>query len=253
MMSFSRTPFCRVWLGWLLVGVLTNATILADSVRETVVDLIRQSPPKNIVERLTAVEQLLDVGAFDEANEYLQQVVAAKLSPQQWAAAQQEVGSPLIVRLIRTPQVAELGAQVARLISEGTTAWSRDPQRIARAIDSITSADEDTRIQARAELVRLGPLAAAAMLERLRDPKLAPAVRTAIQDALARQGQSAVPPLVAALAAEERAVADRVGPRAGPPGCGIGGALSAATESRCLVVRGSPCGGCHGDSPDTWR
>ncbi len=200
---FRKNYIWRAVLLLLLAPAFIDSTSLAESARETVVDLIRQSPPKDIVGRLTAIDQLLDVGAFDEANEYLQQVLDSKLNPQQWAEAERKVGSPLLVRLIRTPQVAKLGAQVARRVSEAVAEWSRDPQRIARVVESVSSDDEDARIQAFTELARIGPLAAVAVLEQLRAPGLEADRRQALRDGLARIGQSAVPPLVAALTAAD--------------------------------------------------
>ena len=199
--SFRVLAFLAWIAGSLLVGL--PATAQQTSISSTIVEDAASIDQKDPVAILRAVDDLMNVREFDLANEFLQKFIDAKPKPKQLARAHQQLGSAFFTRLIRIPQVTELGSEVTKIVLGATEAENRDPAFINRLIDAAISKNENGRRSARSRLKAIGPIAVPYILQRFTAGSLRNEQPIRLQHALATIGDSGSPAFIGALTSDD--------------------------------------------------
>lgn len=163
---------------------------------------IRESNPTTAEELIQAVSQLIDYGAYDEAKFYLAQLIAAKPTAGELAAAQRKFGSALFLRIAAEKRLEPLGAQVGQAVLRGAQQVHQDPVRLQKFAQQATVADAIQREEALVELRNAGVAAVKPLLDIAGNRNL-PEAQARARDALVAMGETVVPPLLAVLEAND--------------------------------------------------
>ena len=183
-----------------LFGLVTSGVVAQNSsISSTIVEDTTAANPKDPTAILRAVDNLLNVGEFDLANEFLQKFLASNPSQKQLSRVHSELGSAFFARLVRLPEVTELGSQVTELVMGATEAENRDPKVINRLIDIAIGKNEDGRRSARSRLKTIGPHAVPYLLQRFTDGSLENDQPIKLRHTLATVGNAGTPAFVGAL------------------------------------------------------
>ncbi len=118
-----------------LICLTQSVTAQAQSeIRNLVVEETRRSDPQTPLQWLAAVDDLINVGEFELAREYLQNTLEAKPSPKALMEVHSELGTPFLMRLLRTSELAPWGAEVSEMVTLAVESVTTAPVRRA-AVD----------------------------------------------------------------------------------------------------------------------
>ncbi len=206
-----RSLLTRAATAFLLAAVATtpmasaqsDAEIPASDIRDLIVKQTREINPTTAAEILHAVDNLVNVQAYEVANEYLQKVLEFDLKPAQMAALHKEFGTLFFLKLLRTDPIRELGSQVTDRITLGADQYLRDPVQLERTVRKVASDQADTRRKAAAIIQQIGAAAVPRLLNALASGEYDENERRRLASALKGIGKPAVGPLVAALASDK--------------------------------------------------
>ena len=176
------------------------------SISSTIVEDTAAADPDDAVGILRAVDDLLNVREYDQANEFLQKFIQRKPKTGELAMAHRKMGSSFFARIIRTAPVAELGGQVADLVLDAVTVANRDPKEINHLIDAAISENDNGRRSARSRLRSIGADAVPFILTRFTEGKLKEGQPRRLQHALATIGNAGAPAFIGALTSNNPAM-----------------------------------------------
>ena len=100
---------------------------------------IRMRRPQSADELLLAIDQLIRLGRFDVARQYLDQLNNLNLDDVDLTRLQQRFGTGPLLRLMRTPELAPQGQTFATSALEAARRVSLDPQRLRAWADQLGS------------------------------------------------------------------------------------------------------------------
>ena len=202
---------CTLALGQPQSSPQDESTVSAESlppseIRDLIVEQTRRINPKTASDLLQAVDNLINVGAYDAANLYLGKVAGLNLQPAEMARLHREFGTGFFLKLLRTDGVSELGSKVTDLITAGSTSYSQSPQQIKRSIDALLSADDSLHGAAYRSLGQVGAGAVPALLTVLSAESTSQDQRQRLAVAIRQIGKPAIGPLLATLASDDFAM-----------------------------------------------
>lgn len=179
------------------------ATPLPD---DPLVRALMQTNPREPHEIVSAALTLDDLGAPDVGQALMARWLATGPDAATLADLADRFGSGTMLRLGRAPGLQPAGQQLSDAALSAAHQRDNDPQWIVGQIEKLTRGKPRERAAARAALRRGGATAAAALIGALADPDRE-AEAPAIRGALAAGDQRFVPPLAAALEADDPALA----------------------------------------------
>ncbi len=185
---------------------LAGISFAQQSISSTIVEDTAAADPDDAVGILRAVDDLLNVSAYEQANEFLQKFIDKKPKQRELRLAHRKMGSPFFARIIRTTAVADLGGQVADLVLDAVQVANRDPEEINKLIDATIGDNEDGRRSARSRLRSIGSDAVPFILNRFIDGELKEKQPRRLQHALATIGDAGASALIGALTSDNPAL-----------------------------------------------
>ena len=167
---------------------------------------VLQTKPTTPPELTRAGSLLADLDRPDLAKPLFKQVLDAGLSRDQLADLDEQLGSPLFVRLVGREDLAPEGRLLADAVLRAAAARAEDPQRIARWIQTLQDPSPEMRYRAVVELQKTRGAGVGAMVAVLADPGRA-AEHANVHAALVQLGRDAVPPLLGIIQARDPKIA----------------------------------------------
>jgi CheY-like chemotaxis protein len=169
---------------------------------DVVILAIRESNPTTPMQLMTAIKQLMDYGAHEEAKRYLAQLIAAKPTTGNLAAIQKKFGTAFFMKMATDKRVQPDGEKVATAVVQSAKQLYTDPARLRNIARQTGDADVNVREEALGELRNAGPDAVAPLLEVTINKNL-PQAQAYARDALVGLGETAIEPLIGALEAND--------------------------------------------------
>ena len=209
MIKLTDTRQRKIPLGacFLTVAFLLTPSIYSQSQETTapqsletdpVVLAVQGSSPQSPPELLEATEILLNLGRFDLAQQYLDQLLQAKINDEGLAALQRQFGSALFYRFLREPQLGPSGIQFANTVLRAAHRISRDSGRIERLISQLEDPAVEVRQTAIADLQQTETAAIGPLLKVMIDPERV-SIHQPARQILRSLGKPATDPLLAVL------------------------------------------------------
>jgi len=161
-----------------------------------IVRAIERSQPTTPIELARAARTLLDIGRRDLAKKYLEQLAALSIDDQTWFNVHREIGVDFLVEISLHPELQPTGRTLADQAMTAIQRFMLDPARLDALAAQLADPSVHVRASALAELARLGPHGAAAILNQFADPAHRPAF-SAYRQALQRISAPALEPLLA--------------------------------------------------------
>lgn len=165
---------------------------------DPVVLAVQGSGPQSPSELLETTEILLNLGRFDLAQQYLDQLLQAKIDDEGLAALQRQFGSVLFYRFLREPQLGPSGIQFAKAVLQAAYRLSHDSARIERLISQLEDPAAEVRQTVITDLQEADTAAIGPLLKVLVDPARTSIHRLA-REILRALGKPATDPLLAVL------------------------------------------------------
>ncbi len=172
-------------------------------IRSVVVGDVLSDPPKSPLAIIKAVESLLNVSEFDLTNELLKKFLNAAPKKAALLEVHQQMGSSFFVRLLRTPQISPLNAEVAELVMKAAQQQATSSSMLEHLVDLAISDDENDRVAALSRLRQAGAVSVPELLHRLRSEKLTDRQTRRLRYALAQLGPASVPALIGAVTSSD--------------------------------------------------
>ncbi|MCA9263929.1 MAG: hypothetical protein KDA60_08755 [Planctomycetales bacterium] len=160
------------------------------------VEIIRESQPDTIDELLSAIDNLIKLGAPDLAHEYLQQVLTKATDEATLAQIANDYGSAFLIRIARDDRLAPAGHELAAKSLAAARHLAQTPSRIDQLIDALRSADVSRRRRALRHLGDAGDAAVWPLAKATADA-ISPAERSQLLLGLISLGPDAVEPMYA--------------------------------------------------------
>lgn len=170
-----------------------------------IVDTVRSSKPTTPVELAEAIETMMDLEVYGEAQHYLSELSSLNLSPENLFELNQAVGADFFFRLSLSAPMRPAGAAFAKRVSSSVKETARSPQRINELIGKLSNDNIAIRSDAFRELRQLGEPAVAQMVSLFSDEsqkKHFSSVRAALREI----GLVGLKPLVAGAVADSERV-----------------------------------------------
>ncbi|GAB6167240.1 hypothetical protein JCM19992_32400 [Thermostilla marina] len=158
--------------------------------------------PSTPLEKLRAAIVLVDLGAVDKAKTFVDDLLGADLDDATLVSLADQIGASKLYALAADRDLAPSGRELSLAIFAAVERRNRDPQRIARLIDELKTAEGDALWFAVDGLRQAGQAAVGPLVEQLVDPTQA-AHTARIRQALAALGSNAAGPLGALLDADD--------------------------------------------------
>ena len=158
--------------------------------------------PSTPLEQWSAADYLIRAGRTADAIPYLNQFLGSNPSDATILAVRDRFGLGSILRLQDDPRTRPAVQPMLHRIGKALRGRAQDPARNDQAIDLLTRspAEQEVGIE---RLRAAGPYAVPALLRRLEAPETSSEDRALILSNMTRLDRSAVPPLIAALDAED--------------------------------------------------
>lgn len=169
--------------------------------KDPVVLAVRDSKPTTSQEVTRAMQVMMGIGRYDEAERYLQALDQGNVPESELAALLNEFGSAFFLKVLRRPELAPRGRLFAEAVFGASAKITYDPARIAQQIGKLTNASERVRQTAISELRIVGAQAINPLLSVLLDDQRRDE-HVAVQGALMQMGDVVTEPLIAALSAD---------------------------------------------------
>ncbi len=154
--------------------------------------------PSTPLEKLRAAVVLVDLGAVDKAKTFIDDLLAANLDDATLVSLAEQIGAAKLYALAANRELAPSGRELSLAVFAAVERRNRDPQRIARLIEELKTAEGDALWFAVDGLRQAGQAAVGPLVEQLVDPAQA-AHAARIRQALAALGAESAGPLGALL------------------------------------------------------
>ena len=163
-----------------------------------IVRLVRESNPTTPAELTRAAKVMVETNQLQEAKQYLQRLLAIKLSTKQKADLHRQFGAALFMEFAGPAELQPEGTQIGQLISATAVQLAQDPKHISDLIAKLSDPSAEIRFLAMQDLKTIGIPAALALANLLGDKKH-DAELPVIRAALRRFRSSAQEPLLGYL------------------------------------------------------
>ncbi len=172
---------------------------LPDSIK-LVIRAINDSNPSTGPEFVRAIRRLMDIEQFDHAKSYLSRLESLGGTDQQLFELSAAAGSDFFLELNSTAAMQPEGAAYALKVVTAANRAANDPARINALIKQLNDLNITVRSDAFRKLKRLGPVAAAELINVFADDSRE-AEFPGVRAALAKMGRGAILPLQGGLRA----------------------------------------------------
>ncbi len=172
---------------------------------ETVIETIRELDPQTAPELISAVNNLLNVGADDVAREYFLRLAQQNFQQQDLASLYHELGAATFFQLGREVALAPEGPEFAQRVVSAAKAWAENPQQLRRQLAWINDESDERRIPALHAFAEGRAQAAIVLLQQLADPQCR-YDKSRLRTAWSFLGRSAQKPIMAALYTRDQAL-----------------------------------------------
>jgi len=167
----------RPWTKWVIVGIFafsTNAFLLLQAQDKPAgADNTQDSPlavePTTPEEQFEAAILMTELGRFDLAKKYIQQLVDDKLSDKELLSIRDRFGTVELFRLSRTKQLQPASQTLLNMVTEASRKNASDPARIDRILADLDKSPRE-REMAILELKNIGIAAMPRLIQHLGNP-----------------------------------------------------------------------------------
>ncbi len=180
------------------VEEVVEAPVVRSEATQAALDAINSRNPELAIDLVNAAVIMQRLGAFPEAESFLDQAIATDMTPEETSELYRKVGTAALVRLATEKALTPKAGDFVRGVFETTEQHLRSPARVAKQIALLGSSDDETRRAAMAELDRIGSHAVPSLLTAMRRPPAGTNFKQ-LEAALIRLGDDAEAPLIAAL------------------------------------------------------
>lgn len=170
------------------------------------VQAIVDSKPTTPVELFRAVYLLVELQHAEAADPFIKRFLAANPTPRDAATILREHGSARLWRMARVEAIGADGRKMIDMVLDGARTYARDPQRLAELIQLLNHPAKSVRRAAIDDLAAAEGDAVSLLIAALADENLKDR-HAGIRDALVAMGRTSIPPLAAAVQADDDAVA----------------------------------------------
>jgi hypothetical protein len=167
---------------------------------------LMESKPTTPAELFRIAYLLVELQRADAALPLVKQFIASNPTPRDLSNILREHGSARLWRLARAEALGADGKKMIDMVLDGSRAYSRDPQRMAELVKHLNHPAPEVRRAAIHDLSAAEGDAVAVLIAALANAELQ-AQHTGVRDALVAMGKTSIPPLVAAVAADDASVA----------------------------------------------
>jgi hypothetical protein len=167
---------------------------------QLIVRAVIESEPSTPIELAKAVQTLMDIEAYEHARFFLSQLVGLRPDDKTLFELESILGGSFLMRLNANENMQPLGRSFAESASAAARRAAYDPQRFEQLISTLSNENISVRSEAFRALRRLGPAAAARLINVFADPareKEFPFIRGALN----HFGDEAIEPLIGAARA----------------------------------------------------
>ncbi|MEX2185726.1 MAG: hypothetical protein WD875_02985 [Pirellulales bacterium] len=180
-----------------------DASALGD---DPAVQAVVDSKPTAPIELFRAVYLLIELRRPDAADPFVKRFLASNPTPRDLAAILREHGSARLWRIARVEALGADGRKMIDTVLDGARAYAHDPQRLAELIELLNHPAAEVRRAAIYDLSAAEGDAVALLIAALADENRKDH-HAGIRDALVAMGRISIPPLSAAVVADDDAVA----------------------------------------------
>lgn len=169
---------------------------------QLIIRAVIESNPSTPIELAKAARTLMDIEAYDHARFFLNQLVGFRPDDKAMFELESTMGSNFLMRLATDDHMQPLGRSFADTAVAASKRAAYNPQRIEQLISTLTDENILVRSEAFRALRRLGPAAAAKLINVFADPareKEFPFIRGALNSF----GDEAIEPLIGASRANQ--------------------------------------------------
>ncbi len=199
----------RPWTKWVIVGIFalsTNALLLLQAQDKPVgVGSEEDSPlavePATPEEQFEAAVLMTELGRFDLAKKYIQQLIESKLSDEQLLSIRDRFGTVELFRLSRTKQLQPASQTFLNLVTEASRRHASDPARIDRILEDLDKSPRE-REMAILELKNIGISAMPRLIQHLGNPE-SDQDRDRLVYIMTKMGRPVLPALFGALESQQ--------------------------------------------------
>jgi len=192
----------RIILFLLLVcgTAVTCLTLQAQPPSETADSPLAAEPTTN-ADRLEAVTLMVNLGRYELARDYLEQLIGQNMSDDELLDLRDQFGSVDLFRLSRIPELQPLGKQFLDQVSAASLRNASDPARIDRILEDLDKTPREREL-AVIELKNIGINAVPRLIQYLGDPQ-SDLERDRMVGVLTQMGRQILPALYGALETED--------------------------------------------------
>ncbi len=173
---------------------LSNGVVL-------VIKSVHESNPTSPIDLARAVNTMITIEQYSEAQKYLDQLIATDASATQMFELSEEMGSPFWLELRSIPDLQPAGAEYAERVIRTARTEAYAPDRINQLISELSDANQFVRQGAARKLKLLGGPAVSIMLQVCENRKRRKEVPF-VASALKQMGEPALFPLIGAARAD---------------------------------------------------
>ncbi|MBR9804447.1 hypothetical protein GYB59_23360, partial [bacterium] len=185
---------------FLLLVAATVAPCLTLQAQPPVDSPLAVEPTTN-ADRLESVTLMVNLGRFELARQYLQQLVDADMSDEELLDLRDEFGTVELFQLSRIPELQPLGKQLLDDVSAASLRNASDPARIDRILQDLDKTPREREL-AIIELKNIGINAVPRMLQYLGDPQ-SDLERDRLVRVLTEMGRQILPAMYGALETDD--------------------------------------------------
>lgn len=157
--------------------------------------------PTTNADRLESVTLMVNLGRFELARQYLQQLIDADMSDEELLDLRDEFGTVELFQLSRIPELQPLGKQLLDDVSAASLRNASDPARIDRILQDLDKTPREREL-AIIELKNIGINAVPRMLQYLADPQ-SDLERDRLVRVLTAMGRQILPAMYGALETDD--------------------------------------------------
>ncbi len=170
----------RPWIKWVVAGIFalsTNAYLLLQAQdKPDAAQDVEDSPlivePGTPEEQFEAAILMSELGRFDLAKKYIEQLVDKKLSDKELLSIRDQFGTVQLFQLSRTKQLQPASQTLLNLVTEASRRNANDPARIDRILADLDKSPREREL-AILELKNIGIAAMPRLVQHLGNPESA--------------------------------------------------------------------------------
>lgn len=159
---------------------------------------IQASNPSTPAQLARAIQMTMDIGRDDLAIQYIGQLAQAVGSDEEWFKLLRDQGSEFTFRLAQHDGVQPAGRQLANTILDAANRFANDPARLEELTRKVVDPSIMLRSEALEDLLALGEVGAAALLNALSDDSRN-ADRSLLRGALQRFDNTSLQPILGGI------------------------------------------------------